>query len=288
MDVTGAHEPVTGLAEVDRGDVARLLDLCNRHEGLDLPIAVDPGESPAEASTWFGIRDGGHLIGVAWVPPDPEPEVCLMVHPAYRRRGLGRALLAAARSECRRRGLVGCLLVCDEAAGTGKAFAATVGARYRSSEYRLELDPTAIDRSRPRQAALLLRPVGVEAAATLTRLLAAAFGDSEDEAREGVERRLSEPNRRHYLAMLDGEPIGTLRLGTYGDFADVTGFGVLPEFQGRGYGRQMLLDAVETLLAEGWKRVLIEVATDNERALGLYRSCGFEVASAYGFYDLAV
>jgi ribosomal protein S18 acetylase RimI-like enzyme len=48
----------------------------------------------------------------------------------------------------------------------------------------------------------------------------------------------------------------------------------------------MLLDAVELLLGEGHQRIVIEVATDNSRALGLYRSCGFKMATAYGFYDI--
>jgi ribosomal protein S18 acetylase RimI-like enzyme len=72
-----------------------------------------------------------------------------------------------------------------------------------------------------------------------------------------------------------------------GQTDDVTAFGVLPEYRGRGYGRQLLLDAVDVLLRESSDRVVIEVATDNERALGLYRSCGFKVASAYGFYEFA-
>lgn len=63
---------------------------------------------------------------------------------------------------------------------------------------------------------------------------------------------------------------------------------MLPARQGRGYGRQMLLDAVTTLREGGWPRITIEAATENEHALGLYRSCGFDVIARYDYHRLTV
>jgi ribosomal protein S18 acetylase RimI-like enzyme len=286
MNRDARHGLVTGLQEEDRAAAERLLELCNRHEGLDLPIAVDPAHSAGADTTQFLAYDRGTLVGCAWLPPDPEPEVCLMVHPAHRRQGLGGILLAAVRGEVRRRGQPGFLLVCDEASPSGTAFAAAVGGHRREAEYRLELDRAAVDRSRPRHGALQLRPADAGDLTTLVRLLAGAFGEPEAEVRPEMTRMLQQSNRRHYLATLGDEPIGMLRVGAYAAYADITGFGVLPAHRGRGYGRQMLLDTVDRLLAEGRERIVIEVATDNRRALGLYESCGFTVASAYGFYEV--
>ena len=179
------------------------------------------------------------------------------------------------------------MLVCDEAARSGKAFVAAVGAQYRAAEYRLEFNRAAIDRAPSRHAALRLRPADGDDLATLVRLLAGAFGESEEDVQQGMTQMLQEPTRRHFLATLGEEPVGLLRVGAYEGYADITGFGVLPAHRGRGYGRQMLIDTVAMLVAEGWERLVIEVATDNQRALGLYQSCGFTVASAYGFYTLA-
>jgi ribosomal protein S18 acetylase RimI-like enzyme len=60
------------------------------------------------------------------------------------------------------------------------------------------------------------------------------------------------------------------------------------EQRGRGFGRQMLLHTIDRLVVEKWPRILIEVATDNPNALGLYKSCGFQVTTTYGFYQLVV
>lgn len=280
---------VAALLAGDHADAERLLETCNRYEGLDLPIFLGLTAGLGDAVTEFCFYDNGALVGFAWLPDDPEPEACLMVDPGHRRQGIGRALVAAVRIECQRRGLPGCLLVCDDSARSGPIFATAVGGRYLSSEYRLELDPEAIDRSRPRQA-VALRPARVDDAATLARIQAASFGLSEEEAREQVGRGLDKPKRRCYLATVGGEPVGMLQAGEWeGEgAAGINAFVVLPEYRGRGIGRQMLVDAVDALLADGWARVLIEVATDNKGALALYRSCGFREVTAYVFYDLAV
>jgi ribosomal protein S18 acetylase RimI-like enzyme len=285
MDRDQRHGIVAGLTVGNRASVERLLEICNQHEGLDLPIFLARPASPGDAVIEFSSYDHGVLVGFAWLPDDPEPEACLIVHPSHRRRGIGRALLAAARSECQRRGLPGFVLVCDEAARSGPAFVVAAGGRYRSAEYRLELDRGAIDRSRPRQA-VELRPAGPGDTAILVRILEASFGMPEGVARERVRRRLAEPNRRCYVGIFDGDPVGMLQAGPWEEgLAGINAFAVLPGYRGRGIGRQMLLDAVDGLLADEWERILIEVATDNEGALTLYQSCGFRVATKYGFYD---
>ena len=85
----------------------------------------------------------------------------------------------------------------------------------------------------------------------------------------------------HYLAAREGE-----RLVGYAGLAVVAGppqvetevhtIGVHPDYQGGGLGRRLLhglLEQADQLHAA----VFLEVRTDNEPALGLYRSTGFDV-----------
>jgi ribosomal protein S18 acetylase RimI-like enzyme len=278
---------VVGALRANRAAVSELHQRCNAADGIDTPLFLDPNPGVSGTETEFGFYERGALAGFAFLPDDPEPEASLFVHPDARRCGIGRALLDAVRAESRRRGLTTFILVTDAASASGQAFLTAMGARYRTSEYRLALNPERIDRSRQRHAGLVLRPAEASDLETLTRVMAAAFGDDEAEVRDRVVRGLAERNRHYCLAMLGQEAIGVIRIGEWEGAGDITSFGVLPTHQGRGYGRQILLDATDILLNEGWSRIMIEVATDNDHALGLYRSCGFEVVAKYDYYDLA-
>ncbi|HEX6289632.1 MAG TPA: GNAT family N-acetyltransferase [Herpetosiphonaceae bacterium] len=282
---------VAALSADERAAAEHLLAVCRRYDGSDFPLSLEAAEAGpmpgvAPPLDQFLAYEHGTLIGLMRVERSAEPELYGVVHPDYRRRGVGRALLDAARSECRRHGAALLLLVCDEMLESGKAFAAAVGAAFRYAEYRMLLDPAAIDRSQPRHANLRLQPATDADAETLSRIQAAAFGDAEDEVRTQVSHGLTLANRQYYLGLLDGQPIGSLRLGRYCDEADVTAFGVLPQHQGRGYGRHMLLEALDILLAERWPQIAIDVVTENRNALKLYQSCGFREATTYGYYEL--
>ena len=276
---------VRSLSEDDRAAVVRLAELCNRYEGLDLALNFQP--SPADDTTdQFLYYDRGALVGFVSLYGDLEIEVCGMVHPERRRRGIGRALLGAAQAECRRRGLTSFLLVCEEASSSGKAFVAAVGAQYRYSEYRMELDAARINRPAARDERFRLRRAGPEDLELLSHLTAASFGDPVEEVRRHFAQRFQEPNQRFYIAALQDEPVGSLRLAQFDRCVYINAVGVPPAYRGRGYGRRMLVETIDMLVAEGWEQIMIEVVTENRNALSLYRSCGFKETTTYGFYEI--
>jgi ribosomal protein S18 acetylase RimI-like enzyme len=52
---------------------------------------------------------------------------------------------------------------------------------------------------------------------------------------------------------------------------------VAEDCQGRGLGRQLLEEGLSFLRKEGFQEVVLEVRSDNKRALSLYRTAGFSV-----------
>ncbi len=89
-------------------------------------------------------------------------------------------------------------------------------------------------------------------------------------------RELASPHN-HYVGARAGETVigyaGISRLGRTPPFEyEVHTIGVDPAYQGRGIGRR-LLDAL--LAFAGGDVVYLEVRTDNEAAIALYRSVGF-------------
>ena len=161
------------LSAEERTRADTLLETCNHAEAIDIPIFLPDLVGSSDARTAILVTDGSALIGFAAVPDDSVPEASLMVHPDHRRRGIGTHLIAGIRAELTRRNLPGCLLVADQKSPSGRAFLAALGIPHDFSEYRLELDPAAIDRTRRRHDALTLRQATPDDAETLIRVLAA-------------------------------------------------------------------------------------------------------------------
>jgi ribosomal-protein-alanine N-acetyltransferase len=78
----------------------------------------------------------------------------------------------------------------------------------------------------------------------------------------------------HYVVHrdVDGTIDGYAGLAIAGDDAEVHTIGVRPAAQGSGLGRKLLR---QLLTAADDRRILLEVRTDNQVAIGLYESEGF-------------
>ena len=98
-------------------------------------------------------------------------------------------------------------------------------------------------------------------------------------------QRLAEPPEGFYslLACVDAEPIGHLGLHTFPNrprrrHTGSIGMSVRDDWQGKGAGSALMQAAVD--LAERWlnlSRLELQVYTDNEAAIGLYKKFGFEI-----------
>lgn len=270
----------------DLPDVRRVIDLCNRHEGLDLPFNLEAGPDWMTSPNHFLRYDGDILVGVVSLQGGREVEVSLGVHPDHRRQGIGRSLLHTAGEEAKRRGRSHLLLVCEEASRSGRAFVKAVGGRYRFSEYRMRLDPRTAQAPRSRQDRIRLQQAAAGDVDLLARLIAVSFDRSEDDERARIANDLQRASHRFFIARANGEPVGSLGVAAFERRIYIIAFNVLPQFRGRGYGRQMLAQTVAALRSEAWDEIMLEVATDNRDALAVYRSCGFHEVRSFGYYHL--
>jgi mycothiol synthase len=271
------------LAAAALAAAAALRDLCNREDGLDLKVQVEsaPWERGSGPNRFLYWQDGA-LVGFAGLDEGGDIEVCGMVHPAYRRRGIGRALLDAARSEARARGKSSILLIGEDASPGARALAAAVDAPREFAEHHMELQgpgpqPPAAPRVEMRRATL-------EDIDALTEITAAAFGDPEEFVRSRVTADLPDPQQRFYVGWYEGRPVGSLKVYTHGPGAGIYAFGVRPADRGKGLGRAILTETIRLMQAEGRNPMTLEVETANTPAVHLYESCGFATTTTYGYY----
>ena len=75
-------------------------------------------------------------------------------------------------------------------------------------------------------------------------------------------------------------PVGMFKLSplTYraSHIAYLGGLAIHPNFAGKGFGRKMMQEIIDLANQQGYKRIELSVATENVRAIGLYKKVGFE------------
>lgn len=208
-------------------------------------------------------------------------ELAGMVAPDARRRGIATALLDAAvplypARECRQ-----VLLIVPRPSVAGRRLAELRGGVLEHSEHALTL--AGAPTGGQRDPALGLRVASSADVPFLARVLEAGFGWP---APDELPDRLDSPGHRTLVIELHDSAVGTLRVNRDGDEAGIYGFVVDPPWQGRGIGRDALRRACEELRADGVSRIGLEVAVDNDRALGLYTSIGFEPVITEDYFAL--
>jgi ribosomal protein S18 acetylase RimI-like enzyme len=79
------------------------------------------------------------------------------------------------------------------------------------------------------------------------------------------------------FAVLGSEPIGfALTVETTERVAVLELLAVSPHAVGRGWGTALLVDAVDSTQLAGYQQIELQVRAGNSRAIGLYRSMGFD------------
>ena len=92
---------------------------------------------------------------------------------------------------------------------------------------------------------------------------------------------------RYYLALVDEkkEIMGFGGIAFNGADADIQTMVIKPEFQKKGYGKQLLDALLEKVHENNSKRVFLEVVAENKPAISLYLSRKFEqIAKRSNYY----
>jgi ribosomal protein S18 acetylase RimI-like enzyme len=277
------------LTDAELAEIQQLVRICQEHEPLDHRLTWDALalRSGDKANEQLYYRDD---ILIGFFSMDglgfDEAEGSGMVHPNYRRQGVFRALVAAAREECRQNKTESLLLVFDHRSDAAIAFANAIGAQHDFSEHSMRLDDS--NKLPQIEQRLDFRKATQDDAPAIAAIVAQDFDADAKQLRQSIAHNMQSSVYQYYIATLGQEPIGTLNVQNLGGDAYIYGFVVRPDQRGRGYGKEILARAIADVVAQRPQPIFLEVETDNDPAFGLYRSFGFEVTTTYDYYRLAV
>jgi mycothiol synthase len=276
----------------DEAGIRAVMDASFDHDRMpgwsrkDIEVAIS--RLPADPVGVVVAEDEGGIVGYCAPRFDD-----LTVHPAHRRRGIGRRLVGAALEMTAERGLSELTLFVPTHLPASEAFARELGFTYGSSLwlFRLPAEHNVEAPVLPPGYVVFPWSAATDVEAFVTFANAAWEGHpsplhlTPDLARLVAELPDFDPDGICFVAGQDAPevPIAFAKVELRADDVGrpsgwIGQIGVLPAERGKGLGRWLLRWGVAYLRERGAEVVELAVEAANDRALGLYRRNGFEPA----------
>ncbi len=296
MTTTAPVRRATHLGPEEVADVLALARAAGDADGaypLSEHVVLHVRRGGDEPAIHLYVRDGDQLVGYAHVDTTDAVEGAsaeLVVHPMYRRRGLGRALVVAATEAALEHDPAGRLRLWahgDHPSAT--ALALSLGFRRARVLYQMRRSLYApIDPPELPEGVTLRAFVPGEDDERWVALNARAFARHPDQGRwtlDDLRVRMAEPwfdPAGFLLAQRDGEVVGFHWTKVHGDpghdhdpIGEVYVLGVDPAAHGLGLCRALTLAGLRYLRNRGLDQAMLYVDESNRAAVALYAGVGF-------------
>lgn len=276
--------------DADAGTLAALLR-------ASLAAGEQSGHTASDFEGLIGAFPIARNFLVADLDGTPVGLICsdyrlLVVRPELRRQGIGRALVEAMETALESTPDGPLILFPPHGNDGALAFLKALEFQYDHSTFRFRLDSG-------RKAALPTLPAGLTLATfraedlePYIELVNGAFADHPTPlrvTREQVEhvhaKPTFDPAAIAIVRNLDGQMVGFCTTGIDRAADPAVGsinlVGVLQPYRGRGLGRYLLIWGIERLQSLGLETIELSVDAENERAVELYRSAGFQAVEEW-------
>lgn len=274
----------------DYENIKVLENVCREHDKTSLKLELDYKLSNLKQTgidlvdiNEFMYFNNDELIGYLGICDfgGDEIEVNGMVHPDFRRMGVFKRLFSLARDEWKKRKSNSMLLLSDHESTSGLEFIKRVCDGYAHSEYDMILNVENFKRIK--SDTLKLRKVTRDDTSEIARQNKVYF-NMEFSEEDNIETEGGSYKNITYMAENEHEAVGKVRIEINNKQGGIYGLGVLPEYRGLGYGRELLSMAIEELLKNNAEKIFLQVLTNNKNALNLYKSCGFSERYTMDYY----
>jgi len=268
-------------------EIRQLESICKKHDKLVGDIFWDSSLNfEPDMKSLFLLYEDNKLISLLlmFVPTQSEAEISGFTLPEYRKKGYFKALLTKASNELKKYEVQDILFVCEPQSLDGKAVIKKLEANYEFTEYSLKYNKLNIAYQNQHLNKIALYKPSLQDSKILINLRQQIFDDSYENAESRVIKSFESQCRIQHLAILDREFIGIGGISFEQDEAYIFGFGIIPKYQGKGFGKTMLKLMLKNLIEQNIEKIMIEVNSENERAFNLYKRCGFEVETAFEYF----
>ncbi|MBB6480047.1 GNAT family N-acetyltransferase [Spirochaeta isovalerica] len=264
--------------------INQIIGRCNSFDGTSYDFDSDDDYRKPGDHNYFILYGDGVPLSVVYlfVPTSVEAEVYAFTVPEQRRKGHMSTLLREVAGEVKRRSVPSLLFVCDGNSEDGAAFLKHRGASYDFSEFSMILESPVPAAERHD---IQIRPVREEDREELIRINGEAFHEERRTVEETIGLFYTSDKRDFYAVIHEGKVVGMIGRYLEENRDYIHGFAMDASFRGRGWGQQALQLMIDKCrIADTSRAVVLEVESENERALNLYKRCGFRLVSRFDYY----
>ena len=263
-------------------DIKLLQQQCEENESFQLKLNWDmlQNRDNEEQNDFFHYEEGKLVGFVGLYGFGNKVELCGMVSPEWRRKGIFTGLFNQAVEELRARKDKKLLVNAPANSLSAKGFLQQSDCVYNMSEYQMKWSETPLQK----HDSVLVRRSEPRDLSDEVALEVQCFSFTEEEAAEFTDSIKKVGNEQLYMIEHNGNTVGKIRVDRNNGEAWIYGFAIYPQQQGKGIGRRALTNIILQERELG-NDVFLEVEAKNAYALKLYQSCGFRAFHVQDYYD---
>ncbi len=274
------------LNQLSREQVEQIRNLelaCQQKDGLKGTVFLSNEINfSAEIDSFYLLYDGNTLVSFLsmFIPTRDVSEISAYTLPEYRRRGYFHLLFQKAAAELKKHGLNKILFVHEPQSDDAKSVLEHYHSEYDFTEYLLIYDSSSFQRCESR---IQLVPAVQKDIPEIASLTSSVFEDDYEEALSITTKSIASPDIHQYCAFLGDKMIGICNANLEGGDISIFGVVISPEFQDKGYGREMLNLLLDELIHHESGEITIEVNSKNAAAYHLYLTSGFKLKAQFDY-----
>jgi ribosomal protein S18 acetylase RimI-like enzyme len=273
------------LTKMQQADLDGLIKVCQTNEGGIPVIYHDLLLKKRECDTNVFYYHQGQLLGFlsAYYFYQTACELSILVNPIYRRKGIAKHLLAALLPLLKTMEME--TLIFSSVPIINDHWLPTYGFDKQQSDYHMERcshEPVLI--SNPK---LILRKASEVEMALLCSLDNACFGTPKVNMIQRFTYLFNNSDYRILLALKDNKVIGKAHVHWQADKANFSDIAIHPDYQGQGFGHELLSHCINQVLMSGRVRITLDVESCNQPALALYIGQGFKIMITHDYWSIS-
>jgi len=272
-------------------EIREVEGICKNHDGVNGSLFLDTSMNfHQDIKSIFLLYKDNRLVSLLtmFIPMNEEAEISAYTLPEYRRKGYFKRLLEEAIEEVKKYHIPYLMFICEPESNDGLETIKKLNAELDFTEYSLRYNNPSSEMKIENVPNISLQRAEQNDLDGIISLSQEVFNDDYEVAKSIITKTLEANNRVQYVAKLEGKPIGIGSVSFENNEASIFGVGVSPKYQGKGFGRELIMLIINELKRKGIENIMIEVDSLNERAFKLYKSCGFQVEASFHYFRKSV